>query len=513
MKCFAIGFSESFWVDVLTKLQDEHQINPVYITALPEYLTQYRKLFNQAVVHDLLKAARGIPAPQWQDHPDLWLDEEVLRKYCYEQYIATSMMNRMDPGGNFLFEERLRLFHRQLTYWHQVINHLQPDVVFMPTTPHAVYDYVIFALCQKLNIPTLMFSFTSFNKYYLRRDIENALGPARKEYWETLKNGLPEFNLSDQLKEHFSKITHTKDASSYLFTRKFNLTKWDHNKGLTKELTLKKLILVCIQSCLDALNIISRPAPENVLKQKGKSIERSDVTALGFQLTRVRAKYYKKSLARFLAKLVQLPDLEQPFIYVPLHYQPENTTSPNGGIFENQILLVRILSGCLPKGWNIYVKEYPFQFNKRTKGEMARNRQFYLDLKAIPGVRLIPKDFNSMELTDSCRAVATVTGTAGWEAVCRGKPVMLFGTSWYLGCEGVYRVRTTEDCRKAMKVISKGKVVDHDKVRYFAHVVESHCLDVYARSNWINVHVKDLDEHNRKLAAILAQAAWGEREV
>jgi hypothetical protein len=328
-----------------------------------------------------------------------------------------------------------------------------------------------------------------------------------------LEKGLPKFKLSNNLEEHFAKITQAKDASSYLFTRQFNLTRWNRNIGLTNELTLKKLILVCMQGCLDARNILSRPAPGNMLKQKGKSIENSNYSALGFQLNRFWAKHYKKSLARFLDRLVQPPDLEQPFIYVPLHYQPENTTSPNGGVFENQILMVRVLSGCLPEGWKIYVKEYPFQFNKRTKGEMARTRQFYLDLRGIPGVRLIPKDFNSMELTDSCRAVATVTGTAGWEAVCRGTPVLLFGTSWYLGCEGVYRVRTAEDCRETMKAITKGKIVDHDKVRYFAHVVESHCLDVYGQSNWIDAYVKDVDEHNRKFAAILAQAARGGHDI
>ena len=36
----------------------------------------------------------------------------------------------------------------------------------------------------------------------------------------------------------------------------------------------------------------------------------------------------------------------------------------------------------------------------------------------------------NLKLIDKCKAVATITGTSGWEALIRGKPVLHFGYPW-----------------------------------------------------------------------------------
>jgi hypothetical protein len=65
---------------------------------------------------------------------------------------------------------------------------------------------------------------------------------------------------------------------------------------------------------------------------------------------------------------------------------------------------------------------------------------------------------DSFDLIDRSLAVATTGGTAGIEAVARGKPVLLFGDAWYRNCPGVYRVRNCKDVSLVINCILDGKI-------------------------------------------------------
>ena len=68
-----------------------------------------------------------------------------------------------------------------------------------------------------------------------------------------------------------------------------------------------------------------------------------------------------------------------------------------------------------------------------------RDPSFFKRLFAIPAVRYLPIEVPTLELIAKSRAVATVTGTAGWEALQMGKPVLCFGFAWYRAFPGVYQ--------------------------------------------------------------------------
>ena len=196
----------------------------------------------------------------------------------------------------------------------------------------------------------------------------------------------------------------------------------------------------------------------NLLTLKTKMVTTSlrDLTFLkkGFQYF---AKQFKSNLRKEYQDVQAKVDFNRKFIYVPLNYQPESSTSPLGDVFVDQVLMIETLSYCLPPGWCLYVKEHPFQwlprgliyFDYRYKG-------YYREISKINNVYLIPLETDNAMLIASSQAVATVTGTPGWEALLRLKPVLAFGYPWYKDCSGLFNVKDVNSCKEAIIKIESG---------------------------------------------------------
>lgn len=123
-----------------------------------------------------------------------------------------------------------------------------------------------------------------------------------------------------------------------------------------------------------------------------------------------------------------------PFVYFPLHLQPEATTMPLGGIFADQLIAIETLARVIPPHWIIAVKENPKQRLKH------RNPEFYEKLRKLPRIRLVDKKTSTFDLISSSIAVATITGNVGWEALFAGKPVITFGEAFFKRAPGVIAV-------------------------------------------------------------------------
>lgn len=165
----------------------------------------------------------------------------------------------------------------------------------------------------------------------------------------------------------------------------------------------------------------------------------------------------------------EAPRPEERFIYFPLHLQPEATTSPMGGVYVDQNLAIETLARALPAGWKVVVKENPAQrFAKRELG-------FYEHLAGIPAVHLVSKQENTFDLIERCEAVATITGTAGWEALFRGKPSIAFGRAFYRGGPGVISVDDPIELARELHAIEDGtfEVATHDELRRFLLAIQS----------------------------------------
>jgi hypothetical protein len=132
------------------------------------------------------------------------------------------------------------------------------------------------------------------------------------------------------------------------------------------------------------------------------------------------------------------PSLTEPYVYLPLQFQPEISTLTYAIRFEDQAHLARELSKALPAGWRLYVKDHTSMVGRRS-------RAFYRELTELYNVTLVDARVNTFDLIKGAKAVATITSTAGWEAFIFGKPVVVFGDVFFEQCPGVAKFDLSDD--------------------------------------------------------------------
>lgn len=192
-----------------------------------------------------------------------------------------------------------------------------------------------------------------------------------------------------------------------------------------------------------------------------------------------------------------------PFIYYPLHMQPEASSNPLGGEYSDQLRSIRFLASKLPLGWKLVVKEHPLQ-----KMEV-RPVGFYADLAASDNVVLVGTNVSSDYLQSKSQAVATLTGTAALEAWLKGKPSLVMGHILFSSAPGVYKITDGESLDNALKLISKGKIHSLSDIKNYLAFLESATffghLDAYI-DPCIPAYELDLAENEREIGERLSAA-------
>jgi hypothetical protein len=130
--------------------------------------------------------------------------------------------------------------------------------------------------------------------------------------------------------------------------------------------------------------------------------------------------------------LFERPVEGEQYVLYPIHFQPEATTLVQAPYYLDQAALIEDLAKSLPVGYRLYVKEH---FSNRGRRALS----FYNRIRAVPAARLLGPDEDSWKLLANASAVATITGSMGWEALLLGKPVVSFGKVFYAECPLVHR--------------------------------------------------------------------------
>ncbi len=132
----------------------------------------------------------------------------------------------------------------------------------------------------------------------------------------------------------------------------------------------------------------------------------------------------KLAVRHFRPEQFDAPCDGEPYIYFPLHMTPEASTMVLSPAFTDQNALIDLLAARIPLTHKLYVKEHPTMIGCRPAG-------FYERIRRHTNVRLINPLVDSMALTRRADLLASITGTAAWEAILMERPVLMFGESFF----------------------------------------------------------------------------------
>lgn len=423
MRLFLIGWAGVFeeLVDVASELKKRgHEI--VYWSRFNGMPVDASR-FPGTIFHDHFDALARVPAsgidPDEFEPPG----EDLIQCMFETESLVLSMMNKKFEW--MAVNERKHVYYEFLRYWNGVVQKFKPDAIIFSAVPHTVYDFVIYSLAREFGIKTLFFDFSLISDRIVAMSDYKA-GP---------------IGIAEELERSMAKKPALSDVG--LDLREYYMSQIDRGRD---------------------------PTPIYV-KQDRRVYRGTGFLKLKFQVITANIKNFRiferawnfvfkkmwRNLRAEYTNIQSVPSFEKNFIYAPLSYQPEGSTSPFGGIFVEQPFMLEILSSAMPDDWLIYVKEHPMQWPRRGTGFFSyRYDGYYRRIAKLKNVRLIPIETDTYTLLKKSQAVAVVSGTAGWEAVLRQKPALVFGYPWYQQCPGVFRVHDAASARRAIEKISAG---------------------------------------------------------
>ncbi len=395
------------------------------------------------IFHDHFAAWDGTPAknvdPGEFDPPG----KDLIEKFYKVESLILTMMNK--HFDKMCVDERRHLYYNMLGYWHGVIKKYKPEAIIFPIVPHTVYNYIIYELAKLLDIKTVMFedSWVS-DRMLMYNDWEEGSRQLKKRMEINQGKNFSIDDLSQDLQEYYN-LQMGGDSND---AKPLYLKAWEKQ-------------FIGAGAVIKRLKILLYSLKDGTFFKK---------------IINYLSKHLRQNLKKEYCAVQVEPDFSKKFVYMPLNFQPERTSSPQGDMFVDQILIIETLSASLSKDWVIYVKEHPTQWWLRDGliYSSVRYRGYYERIARLKNVYIVPITVDTYTLTNKSQVVATVTGTAGWEATLRLKPVIIFGYPFYRDFPFLFRVKDVETCKAAFKKITKGfKFSKQDVLNYLKSFDES----------------------------------------
>ena len=220
-----------------------------------------------------------------------------------------------------------------------------------------------------------------------------------------------------------------------------------------------------LENCAAGLTHSSVYKSDHVIRLTRMSLPRRFAYWFKGMTGKRRAGHGLRRKLRATLEAVQAPLPGRPFVYVPLQYEPERMTTPDGGIFFDQLKAIQYLRAKLPRDIAIVVKEHPSMFSAKNYGHLGRHARHLQALASLNGVCIVDMDTPSIALVTRALGVATVTGTVALEAALLGKHAVVFGAPWFQGCPNTTDALAVEDWERHFT----GPVTSRDAVIAWLH--------------------------------------------
>ncbi len=453
----------SAFVDAANILYREHNFIPVFWSGASKHKTLVESMFDKVDFYDPLIHGIYSKLPESMNLELSYrrIDPKLIRDLAFSERVYMEMIyTRADPGGGFSFYEVRKIYYEYLVFSFSLLEEYQPDVIIFDTTPHMMWDYVLYIVAKHCRINVIIFNDTPFpGRMVVFRDLDPCLPAGNYRHKEDAYTE-ESVVISPDVKSYIESLKKDfRSGAAYTFKAellKGNVRAYMSSAEISKRLKKnKKSVISAVrrEKWKELLNKGSKNRKKHYLKQSGVAWSYSFQSTYSFQSQRLADIDKRMELLANYDSHSCVPDLNAPYVYFPLHWQPENSTVPMGGLFSDLHLALTLLREAIPDNWKIYIKENPGQFEWH-RGSFARHEAYYDEMASIEGVTLVNTESDSYDLIDYSKCVFTITGTTGWEAIVRGKPVLIAGNCvWYTGAPNLHRVRSLADIEKAIQHI------------------------------------------------------------
>ncbi len=324
-------------------------------------------------------------------------DYDIVRQYLYSFMNIDNRWNPSTENCTYVHD-----FNALFQIWYHIIQLNQIELMLMGNAPHGPIPFMAYVVAKALGIKIIMTEQEWFEKD--RFMCFRSLDMIGLDYLDV------DFGRRNVAAEMMGGFRKTPFYMEYIPDEILDSGRFR--------------ILFTIKSWLRSGLLVSK------MKKYNEIFVYKVLEKLGYRAIEL---YLDKRFRKYRNKQCRPYNPSKKFVYFPLHVQPEMTTDTLGGIYEDQLLAIERLDRILPSDYYIYVKENPAQTYYK------RNKEFFDRLEAIPKAVLVNPETNTYDLIENAEFVATITGTAGWEAITAGKKCLCFGYAWYRSLAGVIR--------------------------------------------------------------------------
>lgn len=471
-KNILIVSSQEYSSILAKKMQDEGEWNIRFCLTGPSNEAYVKENFKGIYTQNYIDSIKGVPLI---DFP-LEFNLELLDSVNLDFITAISLLDRNDSNTNsFSYKDRLAFCNERISFWGSILKKLEIDSVLFEEEPHQCSSYILYKVAQHLDISTPMVIRTIGNLGVIptlsfehkSEKLMSLYSSAIKTFHET-KN----FDLAPALSNYLNKLSGNYDL--VLQEHLWNQLE-TYEEVYSKENTSVKFLTKFTKKVINKLINIKKIQIESDQKEAKKSFSNSKLSYFKYHFFKLKTTFKKKSLYKKYKELACFPDNGQSdYVLCALQYQPEKSTCPLGGKFNDQRLMIQSLRQNLSDDVIIYVKEHPSQFiyDHARYGEYFRDEAYYESITSIPNVKLLDMRTDIFDMIDDSLFVASVTGTICWEAVNRQKEALCFGYSWMLGCEGIFEIKEEIDIKRAIhRIVNKRKSIELVYVYLFAKTI------------------------------------------
>src|SRR3989338_1862162 len=395
--------------NVLDYLKSQKSINYQFL-----YLNSdiYKNAYNEEIRYlELKEFEEGLP------HKILW------RLIPADRGLGSAFMHGAVWQQNFInqnnnHENILRVFSGLLIQLRAIFVDFKPDLFLPAIAMGNIQVFIYEQLCKEFKIPYIVPSNVRIKNYFAFSADSQLRFPQIDMTYRSIYEGRHSTDMSSAQKIYEVLIGELKNPRYFdRINSRFNVAKYN---------SLLRKGKLAVRAAKAVINEIIYWGKNRKLRRSNDVRRQPDkLNVLLDNIANVAQFYYQKywmTSPRFCSKLTS----GEKYIYYPLHINPEYSTQIQGTMWLDQVTLIELLAKSIPFDWKVYVKEHPGTLVART-----RPLSFYKRLKKIPNVAIVPIDADMHTLIINAQMVAVITGTSGWEAILRGKPLITFADNMW----------------------------------------------------------------------------------